>query len=155
MRIKPFVTFPKRVILTPVLGKLLAHTVYVPVGKPLTKAGLDHAFSPEGTSPEAYTEVYTALMMRPQTLLNWAIDHDATVLDSLIIPRYKSIRVPFVVVNGQLDQNVPVAMARRYSQMIPGAQLLLVPGAGHELMFRHPDVVERAIGMVLQKASQK
>ncbi len=144
-----------KLLRTPILGKLLAHTIYIPIGKPAAKAGLDHAFSPESTSPDAYTEVYTALMMRPQTLLNWAIDHDATVLDSLIIPRYKFIRVPFVVVNGQLDQNVPVAMARRYSQMIPGAQLLVVPGAGHELMFHHPDVVEQAINMVLQKATQK
>lgn len=144
-----------KILQTPVIGKLLAHTLYVPVGKSLTEAGFDHAFSPEGKSPETYQEIYTALMMRPQTLLNWATDHDATVLDSLIIPRYKSIRVPFVVVNGQLDRNVPVAMARRYSQMIPGSQLLIVPDAGHELMFRHPEVVERAIGMVLEKASQK
>lgn len=140
---------------TPVLGKSLAHTVYVPVGKPMVKAGLDHAFAPERTSPDAYTKVYTALLMRPQTLLNWAIDHDSAVLDTLIIPRYGTIRVPFVVVNGQADRNLPITMARRFSQMIPGARLIEVPGAGHELMFHHPGVVERAIGMVLQKASAK
>ncbi len=54
-----------------------------------------------------------------------------------------------------MNQNVPIAMARQYSQLIPGATLLEVPGAGHELMFRHPDVVEQAIEMVLKKALAK
>ena len=152
---EPEPTWQYNLLQTPVLGKLLAYLVYVPLRKQLTEATLNRAFSPEGPSPEAYTKTYTALMMRPQTLFNWVTDHDATVLDSLIIPRYKSIRVPFVVVSGQLDRNVPVAMARRYSQMIPGAQLLILPGAGHELMFRHPEVVEQAIGLVLQKTLHK
>jgi pimeloyl-ACP methyl ester carboxylesterase len=140
---------------TPLLGKLLAHTFYVPMSQSSVKADLDHAFAPEGKSPDAYTKAYTTLLMRPQTLLNWAINHDSAVLDSLIVPRYGLIRVPFVVVNGQADQNVPIAMARRFCQMIPGARLLEVPGAGHELMFHHPAVVERAIDMVLQKAPGK
>ena len=140
---------------TPLLGKSLAHTVYIPIGKPMVKAGLDLAFAPEGSSPDAYTAAYAALLMRPQTLLNWAIDHDSAVLDTLIIPRYGFIRVPFVIVNGQADRNVSIAMAHRYSRMIPGARLIEVPGAGHKLMFHHPGVVERAIGMVLQKAPAK
>lgn len=137
----------------PGLGNWLAHTVYVPAGRSEVKAGLDRAFAPEGRAPQTYANAYAALLMRPPTLLNWATDHDATVLDSLIIPRYRSIRVPFVIVNGQADQYVPIPMARRYARLIPGARLLEVPGAGHELMFRHADVVEQAIGMVLQKAS--
>jgi pimeloyl-ACP methyl ester carboxylesterase len=134
----------------PVVGPYLAYTVYVLFGREPTKAGLNQAFLPTGKAPKRYADTYTALLLRPQTLQNWAIDHDVFVLDSLIVPRYKTIRVPFVVVNGQADHNVPIAMARRYSQQIPGARLLEVPGAGHELMFSHPAVVERAIAMVLQ-----
>ena len=136
---------------TPVFGKWMAHVAYIWDIKSTIKAGLDHAFVPEGKSPEAYANAYSALLMRPQTLHNWAIDHDTNVLDTLIIPRYGSIKVPFVIVNGQADQNVPIAMARQYSSMIPGAHLIEVPGAGHELMFHHPDVVEKAIGLVLTK----
>ncbi len=139
----------------PVLGSLLANTVYVPFGKSAIKPNLDHAFAPEGTAPAPYVAAYTALLMRPQTLQNWAIDHDAAVLDSLIIPRYGAIRVPFVVVNGQLDQNVPIDMARRFSALIPGARLIEVPGAGHELMFSHANVVEQAISDVLRTAAGK
>ena len=133
----------------PIVGKWIATVASVSADKSTIRAGLDHAFAPEGKSPEAYTNVYSALLIRPQTLHNWAIDHDSTVLNSLIIPRYGAIRVPFVIVNGQADQNVPIAMARRYSRLIPGSRLIEVPGAGHELMFHHPDVVEKAIGLVL------
>lgn len=139
----------------PVVVSWLAHTVYVLFGREPTRAGLNQAFLPEGTTPERYAETYTALLLRPQTLLNWAVDHDTAVLDSLIIPQYKTIRVPFVVVNGQSDQNVPIALARRYSQQIPGARLIEIPGAGHELMFSHPAVVEWAIAMVLQPNADK
>lgn len=139
----------------PVIGKWLANTVYIPVGRGMVRAGLDHAFAPESKSPDAYTDAYTALLMRPKTLLNWAIDHDYTLLDSLIVPRYKSIRVPFVVVNGQADQNLPIEMARRFSKSIPGSRLIEIPTAGHELMFFHPEIIEQAIGVVLQKVSQK
>lgn len=148
-------TWQYKLLQMPVVGRILANTFYIPVGESMVKAGLDHAFAPESTAPDNYRKVYTALLMRPQTLLNWAIDHDAAVLDSLIIPRYGTIRVPFVIVNGQSDRNVPIEMARRYSQMIPGSRLLEVPDAGHELMFHHADTVDRAIRMVLQKTSGK
>jgi pimeloyl-ACP methyl ester carboxylesterase len=136
---------------TPAWTNLFSKSFITSVDQSSVKAGLDHAFSPEGTSPKAYTNAFLALLIRPQTLENWQIDHDAAILDSLIIPRYGSIRVPFVVVNGQADHNVPISMARRYSRMIPGARLIEVPGAGHELMFHHPDVVEQAIRLVLEK----
>ncbi len=139
----------------PVLGSFLANTVYIPFGKSAIKPSLDHAFAPERTAPDDYLAAYTALLMRPQTVQNWAIDHDLAVLDSLIILRYGAIRVPFVVVNGQLDQNVPVDMARRFSQQIPGSRLIEVPGAGHELMFFHANVVEQAISYVLRTAPGK
>jgi pimeloyl-ACP methyl ester carboxylesterase len=59
---------------------------------------------------------------------------DRGVLDDM-----RAIRVPALLVWGELDPLVPPALAPAVAAAIPGARLLLVPGAGHVPMFELPD----------------
>ena len=42
-----------------------------------------------------------------------------------------SIAVPTLVLHGSDDQLIPLAEARAMAEAIPGAQLAVIPGAGH------------------------
>ena len=48
-------------------------------------------------------------------------------------PALRSLRVPAAVVHGTQDRMVHVSGGRATAQAIPGAELLLVPGMGHDL----------------------
>ncbi len=70
--------------------------------------------------------------------LQAAMSHDAW--DDL--PR---IGVPTLVVHGDADILVPTENGRLLAERIPGAQLVLVPGAGHMLQADAGDVVREAV----------
>jgi pimeloyl-ACP methyl ester carboxylesterase len=65
-----------------------------------------------------------------------------------MIPRYGEIEAPLVIIHGTADRNVPIEQARRLHQAAPNATLIEIPGAGHELMFLHPDDVMEGINLV-------
>ncbi|MFI4935574.1 MAG: alpha/beta fold hydrolase [Caulobacterales bacterium] len=48
-------------------------------------------------------------------------------------PKLKSITAPTVVIHGDADPLVPVAGGRDTAENIPGAELRIVPGVGHEM----------------------
>ena len=45
----------------------------------------------------------------------------------------RSLRIPAMVIHGMDDRMVHVSGGRATAQAIPGAQLLLIPGMGHDL----------------------
>ena len=45
----------------------------------------------------------------------------------------RSLRVPATVIHGMADRMVHVSGGRATARAIPGAELLLVPGMGHDL----------------------
>jgi pimeloyl-ACP methyl ester carboxylesterase len=48
-------------------------------------------------------------------------------------PALRSLRIPATVIHGMQDRMVHVSGGRATAQAIPGAELLLVPGMGHDL----------------------
>jgi len=56
-------------------------------------------------------------------------------------PWLHQITCPTLVIAGAEDTAVPLAHAQMLAQGIPGAQLRIVDGAGHFLLWTHPDVV--------------
>jgi len=50
-----------------------------------------------------------------------------------IVRRLGELRVPAVVVTGDRDRLIAAGSARRLAAAIPGAELRVVPGAGHYL----------------------
>lgn len=53
----------------------------------------------------------------------------------------EDIRIPITFWHGQLDQNVPPAMAQSMAERLPKAELKLLPNEGHLLMFNHWDEI--------------
>jgi pimeloyl-ACP methyl ester carboxylesterase len=139
-----------RVLVLPGLGPLLAHSVYVPFGRGGVEAGLESAFSPQDT-PEDYVDAYAAYELRPGQLLAHAYDqvHGRALAEELA-SQYQHLDVPLVIVHGSADQNVPVEQARKLHRVVADARLIEIPGAGHEVMFTHPEVVTNAIEVVAQ-----
>ncbi len=62
-----------------------------------------------------------------------------------------SIKVPTLVIVGEEDPITPVSDARRMVGMIPGSELVVVPGAAHLTSLEKPDEVSRAVRRLLER----
>lgn len=62
-----------------------------------------------------------------------------------IEPRYPDIEVPTSIVWGTEDTWIPVDRAHRLAQLIPGAELTLVPDAGHLIQLDAPAALTSAL----------
>lgn len=142
---------PNNLLLIPVLGDVLANTIAVPFGRSFVEAGLQQAFSPELSTPADYLNVFAALVLRPRQV-KALVDDQANAAEDMeqIIPRYGEIKVPFVIVNGQRDANVPIEQARKFAQILPNNELIELPNAGHEIIFTQPEKVMQAIAVITQ-----
>jgi pimeloyl-ACP methyl ester carboxylesterase len=61
-------------------------------------------------------------------------------------------RVPTVVLTGDRDRLVSSRLTGEVAAGIPGADLILVPGAGHLLILERPEAANEAIRSVLERA---
>ena len=66
--------------------------------------------------------------------------------------RLRSVRVPTLVVHGLEDKMVHVSGGRATAQAIPGAELLLVPGMGHDIPVALHDTFVDAIRRTADRA---
>ncbi len=55
------------------------------------------------------------------------------------------VAVPTLIVRGARDFLVPQAWAERIAQLMPGAQLVVVPGAAHGMNYSHPRALRDVI----------
>ena len=67
-------------------------------------------------------------------------------------PRLRSVRVPTLVVHGLADKMVHVSGGRATAAAIPGAELLLVDGMGHDLPAELYDTFAQAIRRTADRA---
>jgi pimeloyl-ACP methyl ester carboxylesterase len=68
-------------------------------------------------------------------------------------PRLRSLRVPALVVHGMADRMVHVSGGRSTAAAIPGAELVLVDGMGHDLPPALFDTLVEAIARTADRAS--
>lgn len=60
-------------------------------------------------------------------------------------PRLPQLAVPTLVIHGTSDQLVPPGNAERLAQLIPGAQLVLLPNASHIFMTDQPEASHQTV----------
>jgi pimeloyl-ACP methyl ester carboxylesterase len=60
--------------------------------------------------------------------------------------RLKSVTAPTLVIHGDADPLIPLSGAEDTAQSIPGAELLVIPGAGHDIFESLVPIYVRAIG---------
>lgn len=70
---------------------------------------------------------------------------DAYAAPALDAAKYRALAVPVLAVSGATDTVVPVANAIALSDVVPGAEIALVPRAGHSPMWEQPDAWLRPV----------
>jgi 3-oxoadipate enol-lactonase len=64
-------------------------------------------------------------------------------------PLLAQVKVPALVITGAEDEMIPVEESRRMASAIPGAQLVIIPGAGHLANLEQPDAFNTALNTFL------
>ena len=140
-----------RLITTPVIGRLLAYTITLPLGYFLTGPGARAVFLPQ-TMPEGFVHnTATPLLLRPRAFL--ANAWDLVTLKQAVreqAPRYREIKAPVVVISGDADKTVyPDIHSRPFAATVPHAKLIILPGVGHMVQDAAPDLVMRNIDAMI------
>jgi pimeloyl-ACP methyl ester carboxylesterase len=145
-------------VTTPVIGRLLAYTVTLPLGLALAGPGARNVFLPQ-TVPQGFLkDTATALLLRPREFI--ANAHDLVTLKAAVAaqaPRYGEISVPTTVISGDVDKTVSTNIhSRPFAAMVPHAKLIVLPGVGHMVQNAAPDLVaaeiDAMIGIIDQRA---
>ena len=63
--------------------------------------------------------------------------------------------VPSAVLVGDRDRLTPTPCAESIATALPGAELIVCPGAGHMLILERPDEVSAALTAVVRKARRR
>jgi pimeloyl-ACP methyl ester carboxylesterase len=119
----------------PVLGRLIAYTMLLPVGALFIGIGFWGAFLPQMPPRRYIKRSGTLLSLRPKTFL--ANSRDIAHLQKNLPPqaeRYGTLAVPTVVISGDRDLIVaPRQHAMAFAKAVPTAKLVMLPGIGHML----------------------
>ena len=66
-------------------------------------------------------------------------------------PRLRSLRIPALVVHGMADKMVHVSGGRSTAAAIPGAELVLIDGMGHDL----PHQLHRTMADAIRRTADR
>jgi pimeloyl-ACP methyl ester carboxylesterase len=145
-----------RLLTTPVIGPLLAHTVTLPLGYFRTEAGVRNAFLPQAMPENFVGDSATRLLLRPREFL--ANARDLVTLKAAVAeqsPRYENITAPTVIIAGDVDKTVSTNRhSRPFAQAVPGTKLIVLPGVGHMVQYAAPDLVIAEIDAVSVSIAQ-
>ena len=146
-----------KLVTTPVIGKLLAYTITLPLGLLLTEPGARNVFLPQAM-PENYVgSTATRLLLRPREFL--ANAYDLVTLKQAVIaqaPRYGDIRMPVVVISGDVDKTVSTGIhSRPFAKTVRDAKLIVLPGTGHMIQNAAPDLVISEIEAMSASIAQR
>jgi pimeloyl-ACP methyl ester carboxylesterase len=145
------------VVTTPLIGKLLAYTITLPLGYFLTDMGGRGVFAPQPMPQNYIEQTATPLVLRPKNFL--ANAWDLVTLKPAVVaqaPRYADIKVPTVVITGDADTIVsPDIHSRHFAETVPGAKLIVLPNVGHMVQNAAPDLIIAEIDTMISAADIK
>jgi pimeloyl-ACP methyl ester carboxylesterase len=132
---------------TPVIGPLFAYTVELPVALAMLKPGARGVFLPQ-QMPSGYVgDTALPLLVRPREFL--ANGQDMVTLKDAVAaqrPRYRDIKAPTIVMHGDVDKTVSIAIhSRAFVREVAGSRLIELPGVGHMVQNAVPEAVVEAI----------
>jgi pimeloyl-ACP methyl ester carboxylesterase len=88
---------------------------------------------------ESYLEAAGRVLRAPAAWRAFAIEQRALIRDlPALETRLEQIASPTTIVVGSADRIVPPSSTRRLAAQIPGAELVVLPRAGHLLPLQHP-----------------
>ena len=131
----------------PVIGRLLAYTVTLPLGYFLAGRSARNVFLPQVMPDDFVADTATPLLLRPREFL--ANARDLAGLKQAVIeqaPRYPEIAAPTVVISGDVDKTVSTNIhSRPFAATVANGRLIVLPGVGHMVQNAAPDLVMREI----------
>jgi pimeloyl-ACP methyl ester carboxylesterase len=120
----------------PVLSAILLAGAGLAVGSPLVRRTLAARLDVD----ETYLRAGARQLTKPASWRAFVVEQRALVNDLPVLEAQLSrITAPTVIVAGEADRIVPAGAARALAEQIPGAELQLLPRAGHLLLHRHAD----------------
>jgi pimeloyl-ACP methyl ester carboxylesterase len=132
-----------KVITTPLIGPLLAHTITLPLGLLVADPSVRSVFLPQTMPKDFVSKTATLLLLRPREFLLNA--RDLMTLKPAVAaqaPRYGEIGVPTTVISGDVDKTVSTNIhSRPFTATVPRAKLIVLPGVGHMVQNAVPDLV--------------
>ena len=72
-----------------------------------------------------------------------------------VLKQMSQIQLPTLIIVGAEDKATPPTKARRMAEAIPGAQLEIVPAAGHMTTLEQPEHVNRVLATFLDGLSSQ
>lgn len=143
-------------VAVPVIGPLLAYTITLPLGLFLTEPGARNVFLPQAMPENFIRETATPLLLRPREFL--ANARDLVTLKAAVAeqaPRYAEIKVPTVVISGDLDKTVSTNIhSRPFAASVRDAKLVVLQGVGHMIQNAAPEIVTREIDALIRQAAR-
>jgi len=132
-----------KAVTIPVIGRLLAYTITLPLGLFLTETGARGVFLPQIMPDGFVSDTATPLLLRPRAFL--ANARDLVTLKVAVAEqasRYADIKVPTVVISGEIDKTVsPNRHSRPFAKAVPNAKLVVLPDVGHMVQNAAPELV--------------
>jgi pimeloyl-ACP methyl ester carboxylesterase len=146
-----------KLVAIPVIGPLLAYTITLPLGYFLAGPGARGVFLPQ-VMPDGFVgNTATALLLRPREFL--ANARDIVTLRAAVeeqAPRYVDIRVPAVVISGEVDKTVTTNIhSRQFAKAVPNAKLIVLPDVGHMVQNAAPELVISEIEAMIGEIKQR
>lgn len=146
-----------KLVATPVIGPLLAYTITLPLGYFLAEPGARGVFLPQIMPENFVGNTATPLLLRPREFL--ANARDLVTLKAVVAeqaPRYGNIRVPTVVISGEVDKTVTTNIhSRPFAKAVPGARLVVLPEVGHMIQNAVPDLVIAEIDAMVGQLARR
>jgi pimeloyl-ACP methyl ester carboxylesterase len=142
------------ILSTPVIGRLFAHTVAIPLSFLLLDGGVASVFAPQPAPADYVRRAAIRLLLRPAQFV--ANAQDIAALKDFVaaqVPRYRELGVPSVIITGSRDGTVPPHIhARAFAAAVPHADLIMLRGIGHMPHHASTDRVVAAVEEVLARA---
>jgi len=131
----------------PLVGRLFAYTLVLPLGLAMFARAAASTFAPQ-TVPQDYARRAAGrLVLRPPEFV--ANAQDLTALKAFVaaqVPRYREIAAPTVIITGDRDGTVsPRIHARAAAALIPNAKLVVLEGVGHMVPHAAAEAIAKEI----------
>lgn len=134
----------------PLVAPVFAHAISAPVGALHLSGSITGVFAPDPAPADYAGMTGTWLVLRPSEFR--ANAQDVKDLHAHVVAqahRYGEIVVPTTIIHGEADTTVsPRIHADALAREIPGARLILLPGAGHMPHHAYRDLVADEIERV-------
>ena len=143
---------------TPLIGDLIVHTLYVPIGRhwvvPAIMEQNKDYFAPLDAVPESFFDTTLELGLRPSHLIA-AAEETRVIPASLeaVVERLDEVNVPVMILVGDQDTHAN-EQAVRLQQDLPASKLVVVEGANHYLWFSEPEIVMDTIRRLWEWSGQ-